>query len=393
MPKANTGPRLKWHDETGSYYIHWTDKGRSKRRSTCTSDRDLAQQVLAAFLSLGQQAERKAVKGPLLVMDVIGDPEAPEGKDYWHEHVVPNVESKETALFGVKKLLKHFGHLAVVDIHPDDVDEYIEARRLGDIGRPSINATITRELAYLTAAINHAVKKKRLPRNDAPFIHTPGKSPPRDRWLDQAEAARLVAAAEERVDPRSPKDRPTRIYRFVMLALETASRKRAIETLQRKQVDLARGLIYLNPAGRAQTNKRRPPVPISSRLRPVLEQTLLAFDNEAKARGVEPDPDAYILDHAGSIRTSFESCVARAGLGAWDAKGNLDSDVTPHVLRHTKATWMAQAGRDMHEIAGLLGDSVATVTKTYIHHHPDYLRDAVEVGPGTPRLRVVGGKG
>jgi hypothetical protein len=34
----------------------------------------------------------------------------------------------------------------------------------------------------------------------------------------------------------------------------------------------------------------------------------------------------------------------------------------------------------MFDIAGILGDSVETVTKTYAHHHPDYLRSAINSG-------------
>lgn len=375
MPKRNQGARLKWNEEFGVYYIHWTDAGRSRRRSTGASDHGIAQQVLAAFLSLDAQAERRAAEnGPLLVMDVLGDPDAPEGEDYWHEHVLTDCVDKERPRYDYAKLHKHFGALAVKDITPADVRSYVRDRRSGRLGRPSVNHTISRELATLNAAIVHAVKEKRLPPGDKPFIELPGTSPARDRWLEHGEAERLIAAAAERIDPHQKNEElPPRVLRFVMLGLETASRKSALIELRRKQVDLARGLIYLNPHGRQQTNKRRPPVPISSRLRPILEATLLAIPD---------DPDAFILDHAGCIRTAFENCVERAKLGA---------DVTPHVLRHTKATWMAQAGRDMWEIAGLLGDSIATVTKTYAHHHPEYLRDAVEAQ--APRLRVVGGKG
>jgi integrase len=374
MPKPNCGPRLE-PNERGIYEIRWTENGRSKRRSTRTSDIAFAQKVLGAFLTLEEQQQRiVAAEAPLLVMDVLGDPDADDGEDYWHEHVLPNCVDKERPKYDLAKLHKHFGAMAVKDIAPADVRAYAKARRTGKLGRPSVNHTISRELATLNAAIVHAVKERRLAPGDKPFIELQGTSPPRDRWLDHGEAERLIAAAAERVDPHAPKERPTRVLRFTMLALETASRKTALLELKRKQVDLAHGLIYLNPHGRQQTNKRRPPVPISSKLRPILEQTL---------NDLPDDPEAYVLDHPGCIRTAFENCVERAGLSR---------DVTPHVLRHTKATWMAQARRDMWEIAGLLGDSIATVTKTYAHHHPDYLRDAVEARP-TPQLRVVGGKG
>jgi hypothetical protein len=36
---------------------------------------------------------------------------------------------------------------------------------------------------------------------------------------------------------------------------------------------------------------------------------------------------------------------------------------------------------------------VKTVIDTYAHHHPDYQKNAVEVGPRGSHVRVVGGKG
>lgn len=378
MPKRNEGPRLKFEEGPRVYYIYWTDKGRSKRRSTGTSDRDLAQQVLATFLSLGAQAERRAAEtGPLLVMDVIGDPEAPAGEDYWHEHVVPNVVDKVSARQAIDKLNGHFGHMAVADIMPADVDGFVNARKAGRIGRKSVNHTISKELSFLNAAIVYATKKKRLPKADAPFIQLPGTSPPRDRWLTQEEANRLLDAARWPSGPRAgSKEKLPRVYRFIALALATAGRKTSVQELRRDQIDQQRGLIYLNPPGRQQTRKRRATVPISDWLRPIIDRILEQIPDR---------PDAYLLDHSGCIYTGFDNAVERSGLGP---------DVTPHVLRHTKATWMAQAGVDLWEIAGVLGDTLATVEKTYLHHHPDYLRNAINSGPGVAQpLRVVGGNG
>lgn len=366
MPRANQGPRLKKNDR-GIYEIHWTDAGRSRRSSTRTSDLPSAQKVLGNFLLLDERARLSESDGPLLVITALGDEHVPAA-DYWHEHVAPNVIGKDSVRYAYTKLKQHFGHLAIADIMPSDVTAYVEARRAGRLGRPSVNHTISRELSVLNAAINHAVKEKRLPKADQPFIKLPGTSEPRDRWLTFDEADALLDAAKGRLNPGA---KLPRVYRFIAICLNTAGRKGAVLELKREQVDMAAGMIYLNPAGRAQTKKRRARVPISDELRPILERTLREIPNK---------PDAYLLDHPGECRTAFETAVVKAGLGIRDAKGNVNSDVTPHVLRHTKATWMAQAGVSMFDIAGVLGDSVATVTKTYAHHHPDYLRDAINVG-------------
>jgi integrase len=66
------------------------------------------------------------------------------------------------------------------------------------------------------------------------------------------------------------------------------------------------------------------------------------------------------------------------------------SDVTPHTLRHTSATWLMQLGVDLWEAAGFLGMSVEQLERSYGHHHPDHLRaarDAFDQRPGDRRER------
>jgi integrase len=59
-------------------------------------------------------------------------------------------------------------------------------------------------------------------------------------------------------------------------------------------------------------------------------------------------------------------------------------EVTPHVLRHTAATWQMQLGTDPWQAAEYLGMSLKTLLENYGHHHPDYLsspRDAFDRPP------------
>lgn len=320
-------------------------------RSTRTQDHGFALQILAKFILHKSDSDARAERAAsaVLVKDVLGDRDAAEGADYWHEHVQQHIVDKASAGYAYDKLIPHFGHMAVRDIRPVDVDRYIAARKAGRLGRPSVGHTISRELSVLNAAIVHAIKAGRLTEADKPFIKKPPSSPPRQRWLTPEEADRLLKAARG--------DGPTlpRIYRFIMLALNTASRKTALLELKRDQIDMERGLIYLNPADRLQTKKKRATVPISDQLRPMLAQTLNQITGD------------YVLDHPGAIKTAFNSACRRAGL----------EGVTPHTLRHTWATWAAQRNVSLFKIAGVLGDTLATVEKTYAHHCPDHLLDAV----------------
>ena len=53
----------------------------------------------------------------------------------------------------------------------------------------------------------------------------------------------------------------------------------------------------------------------------------------------------------------------------------IESGVTPHVMRHTAATWLMQRGVDLWEASGFLGMTPEMLRDTYGHHHPDYQKE------------------
>ena len=67
-----------------------------------------------------------------------------------------------------------------------------------------------------------------------------------------------------------------------------------------------------------------------------------------------------------------------------DRKGDAGiEDATPYTLRHTAATWMAQRGVPMWEIAGLMGHtSTRMVERVYAKHHPDHMQKATRALDG-----------
>ena len=369
MVRQSRGPYLAPAPKGGNLEIRWSEGGRSYRRSTGTSDPVQAQKVLAHFIVLKEcgEPEPVATASSVLVSELL--------TTYRDEHVENKVASKETADFIIDRLNAFFGPLAVADIMPYHIDEFVaRRRRQKKIDCPPTkkrrepyqrivpgakDSTIERDLTVLRAAINYAVKKRRISADITPSIEHLAGSPPKDRWLRREEADALLAAANMRWSARSqeyiPSTKLTRVYKFVAIALATAARKSAILELTKDQVDLAQRRIHFNPPGRAQTKKRRVAVPISDWLLPIMEQAM------------EEAPTGKYLIGMNCIRSAFEGAVARAGL----------VDVTPHTLRHTWACWAAQAGVSLYEIAGVLGDTLTTVQANYLHHCPDHLRGAV----------------
>jgi integrase len=276
--------------------------------------------------------------------------------------------------FACRPLLAFFGDLKVGDITAQVCRRY--ARERG-----KAQGTVRKELSTLRAAIQHDYAEGRL---TAPVpIWTPGKPDAKDRWLTRQEFARLLHAAK--LDPRARGHLPL----FMLIAIYTAARKEAILSLRWPQVDLVRGLIDFNPSGRERTSKGRPIIPIPARLLPVLKR--------ARKRGTDL---GYVIHQnqqpIKDIKHGFASAACNAGLGTWrdrpyrrkkPAPGCLEpktymervpeTDVTPHTLRHTAASWMAQAGVRFEEIARYLGHSDSRTTETiYAHHSPDYLQRA-----------------
>lgn len=265
--------------------------------------------------------------------------------DYEREHVGPRLVDKKRARETLSHLLAHFGPLQVCDINPDIVSRYCTLRAKGAIGQCSAGPTHRRDLSILVAAINRALKHRRIEQSDVPYIELPEAGAPRDRWLTHEELGHLFKASR----------RYTRCYRFVMLAYYTASRKTALETLAWSQVDLAASTIALDKPGARKTKKRRPVVPISPKLLPMLREAY------------EEKTTEWVLGNPGNIHTTFSGACERAGL----------EGVTPHTLRHTRATHLLQGGVDPWAVAGLLGDTVDAVLRVYGHHCPDHLRAAL----------------
>ena len=119
--------------------------------------------------------------------------------------------------------------------------------------------------------------------------------------------------------------------------------------------------------GAHETKKRQPPVRLPKRL--------LAHLRRWERLGIAK---RAVVEWNGkpirSVRKGFAAAVRAAGL---------NDTVTPHVLRHTAATWVMQNGADLWEAAGFLGMTVELL-QGYGHHHPDYQREAAEAVAGSP---------
>lgn len=316
------------------YQIYWSESRKPRFRPTGTDDLAEAQIVLASFI-LDQTAPVKRNPDEMLVADVLDD--------YAREHA-GKLPSKNLVDIHLKHLKGYFGSSLVSLLSRQSIGEYIAYRGKSD-------GTLKRELSTLKASLNHAYKEGRL--SSVPHIPLPSQPPPKERWLSRNEVALILEKCG-----KTKKSAHLRL--FIQIALHTGQRKRAILELQWFQVDFENRVIHFNPPGRKQTAKKRVSVPINAELYKILQKAR----KDAKSEWVV----GFLGKKTFDVRRAFTRLCDKCGLGK----------VTPHALRHTAGTWMAQAGVDMIIISGILGHSYSRTTELYIKHSPDHLRSGVD---------------
>jgi integrase len=223
-------------------------------------------------------------------------------------------------------------------------------------GGPVVESTARRELGILNAAAEHAANWKRIgqkakPPTPMPSIELPAGGKPRLTFLTHEELDRVVNAAEGR------------LREFILVLYHLAARRRSVERLVRFQVDLRAGTINLTSPleteNERNSKKRRPVVPIHAKIRPIIERLYTASQTANVEWLWGDDKDMY---------TPFNDHLTRLGLA---------DKAFPHVLRHSRASHLLQAGVPIAHVAKLLGDTIATVDRVYGHLAPDDVAEAI----------------
>lgn len=313
---------IRWSENRGDRYV-------SRSHSTRETERAAAEAYRRHWLKAREELERQGR----------GVPTVAELCDRYEINANHRKVSK-TQYAILARVRAHFGEMLPGDVDEDEILRYRKARGVSD-------ATLRRELGALIAVFNFAAKKKLIGPGDVPHIDLPPDGHPREVFLTPAEEREFTAMML--ADPMA------RLSRFCLLALRTGARHSAITGLTWDRVDLENRFVDYRDPGVRRSKKRRVPVPIDDVLFPVLEQANFFATDE------------YVIG-AGSIRYAWDTFRARNPKFA---------HVTPHVLRHTAATRWLRDGLTIWDVAGLLGDTVETVTKVYGHHSTSDLRAAM----------------
>ena len=289
-------------------------------------------------------AKREAID--VIRKETVQAPSVPTVKDLWAAYREENAGKPSVVTMGFewKAIGPHFGHF-----RPDQIDKNLclsyDAARTARGIKPG---TIWTELGHLRGVMLWAQKRKLI--EHAPDIQRPKQPAPKERYLTRPECQRLIDAATS-----------LHIRLAIILMLSTAARIGAILDLTWDRVDMERGQIRLRRDD-SITRKGRATVPINDGLRAAL--------TAAKGAAISDYVIEWAGERVGSIKTGFRAAVKAAGL----------SDVSPHVLRHTAAVHMVEAGISMEEVAQFLGHSNMSMTRlVYGRFSPGHLQKAANV--------------
>jgi integrase len=381
MPRPAKGARL-WlrpeernPDGTLRKRAVWVIRDGPRKFSTgcAAKDRAGAERALGEHLANKYQPNRKRGRHPseILIADVLA---------IYLTDVVPSHAREEETKQRVLTLDAWWSERTLADVNGANCRAYVDHRiaqpwkaaKPEQTGRPArivTTAAARRELEDLRAAINHHRREGLC--SETVSVVLPPRTDARERWLTRSEAARLLwtawRAKQVMRDKGTLRAVGRHVARFILVGLYTGTRSSAIcgaaliPTIGRGYVDLEQGVFYRRGIGRRETKKRQPPVKLPPRL--------LAHMRRWQRRGLARKS---VVEWNGkpveSVRKGFAAAVRVASLGA---------DVTPHILRHTCATWLMQQGVNLWDAAGFLGMTVQQLEQGYGHHHPDYQEQAV----------------
>ncbi len=207
-----------------------------------------------------------------------------------------------------------------------------------------------RRIAYLAAALGKGRGRKPggamawgwLIINPAANVAKLPEPPGRIRFLSDDERKRLLEACGDSLERT--------LEPYVLGALSSGARAGELLSLRWKDVDINEGsaVIHSSKSG-------------DGRSLYFVGAALDALKEHAKVRPIQPDARVFASDESGRYPFQYRKSF-RAALKAADIK-----NFRFHDLRHTCASYMAQAGASLLEIGQVLGHKNLETTKRYAH--------------------------
>ena len=245
-----------------------------------------------------------------------------------------------------------FGTWPLSAIQSWDVEAWVAGLEADGVGAPTVNGSLRLLGQMLRAAVKH-----RLMVSDPTdgVVATPA-DPHVDRILTRAEADILLNKFDD-------KDRL-----FVELLLYCGLRTQEAIGLRRFRVDLLRKRINIVTVLPVSGPEKSPKTPSGVRSVPLTESLVVQLSR------VIPEPNGDLVFTSrkkqgtpGGVRLRYGHWYEDVWRPALQKAKLADPQPTPHDLRHTFGSWLAEAGVPPNQIAALMGHKSLRSTERYIH--------------------------
>lgn len=294
----------------------------------------------------------------------------------------------------IARVKKHFKFL--LDKPMTEITELDMAKWRRERSKVSLE-TQRRELTYLKAVLNHAVREKAIPGHQLAHYRARGTLLEKDskakvRYLTPAEETSLRAALDEREAELREARQRTNLWRaqrgyglypeigpleyadhikpLVLLALNTGLRRGDLFGLKWEHIHLDRRQIVkvIEKTSHARRKAGKKPeaaiLPLSSEAVAILTQ--------CERQKHPTSPYVFTSPRSGgrldNIKKAFEALLDRAKI----------PDFRFHDLRHTFASRLVMAGVDINTVRELMTHSDIKMTLVYAHLSPDHKAAALE---------------
>ena len=307
------------------------------------------------WISTGEKTREKALKRiPSLSFEHRHKNKIPNLSDYIEQFLSIGCNSyregtKEIYERALYSFLDCVGNKKLSVISIKDIDEYKQAKL-----QIILPTTMNIYLRTLKSAFNKAVQWEILQRNPIRNIKlcpVPQQTP---QFFNLDHFKKLLQTVKE-----------PWLSNAIQLAVFTGMRRSEITNLQWKHIDFSRELIYVESDANFQTKTgKRRILPMNSYVLKLLQAMFL------KRTG-----DYVIMLNGKKVRDIWLSRRFKQYI----IKVNVDKSLHFHILRHTFASWLVQAGVPIYEVQALMGHSTIRVTQAYSHLIPKQLKTSVEL--------------
>lgn len=246
------------------------------------------------------------------------------------------------------QFLKDSGEESLVDVDHLDVRVYLAFLNDQKYSRN----TISRKIASLRSFYQYLLKHEKIKENPFSYVHLKKKQARLPRFFYEKEIDALFAS----VEGTSPLDQRNRALLEVLYGAGLRVSECANLTLS--VIDFDNSVMLIHGKG----NKDRY-VPLGS----YAADAIQAFVSDGRRQLMDHFQKAHdylFINHRGDqiTATGIEYVLNQI-----IKKSSLDSDIHPHMLRHTFATHLLNNGADLRTVQELLGHANLSTTQIYTH--------------------------